>query len=555
MTFPRLYECLFNVSEKSCHVYTISFTLIPCTSFCSAVGFVSYESVFSADFLFMKFYDKFPVYISNSLGGKKMRFNPVNEGHIGMYVCGPTVYSDVHLGNVRTFLTFDIVSRYFKYLGYKVRYVRNITDVGHLENDADEGEDKIAKKARLEQLEPMEVVKYYTEGFHEVMRQFNILPPSIEPSATGHIIEQIEITKKLIARGLAYETNGSVYFDVLEYSKQHNYGILSGRVIEELMESRRKLDSQDEKRNKIDFALWKKASPYHIMRWPSPWGEGFPGWHIECTVMSTKYLGETFDIHGGGLDLKFPHHECEIAQATAANEKSPVNYWIHSNMLTVNGQKMSKSLGNSFLPRELFAGTHVLLEKGFGPMTVRFFMLQSHYSSTLDFSNEALAAAEKGFRKLSNALKILKKLSPPGGSAPIDQELTVVFQKLIDECYLNMSDDFNTAKTLAVLFEMSSRINDLKSGNISLNSVSEETFIGFKNTYVGFMEDVLGLREEEDQNHNLLDGVVQVLIDLRKKARQDRDYALSDKIRDDLKAMGVQLMDGKNGETTYSIEN
>lgn len=502
----------------------------------------------------MKFYDKYPIHITNSLGGKKVPFVPVNEGHIGMYVCGPTVYNDVHLGNVRTFLTFDVISRYFRFLGYKVRYVRNITDVGHLENDADEGEDKIAKKARLEQLEPMEVVKHYTEGFHEVMRQFNILPPNIEPSATGHIVEQIEITKKLIDRGLAYETNGSVYFDVLRYDQEHNYGILSGRVIEDLIESGRKLDSQDEKRNKIDFALWKKASPYHIMRWPSPWGEGFPGWHIECTVMSTKYLGETFDIHGGGLDLKFPHHECEIAQATGANGKSPVNYWIHSNMLTVNGQKMSKSLGNSFLPSELFSGNHPLLEKGFGPMTVRFFMLQSHYSSTLDFSNEALSAAEKGFRKLSNARTILKKLMHPGGATSVNKELTDDLLALVDTCYRNMSDDFNTAKTLAVLFEMASRINDFKSENISLKSIDEKTFQTFQHTYIGFLEEVLGLREEEEHNHELLNGVIHVLIDLRKKARQDRNYALSDKIRDDLKAMGVQLMDGKNGEMSFSIE-
>src|SRR6187431_191704 len=401
--------------------------------------------------------EKFTVRLTNSLSGSKELFKPVNPGNIGMYVCGPTVYNNVHLGNVRTFLSFDIITRYFRFLGYKVRYVRNITDVGHLENDADEGEDKIAKKARLEQLEPMEVVKHYTEGFHEVMRQFNILPPSIEPSATGHIVEQIEITKKLIEQGFAYVVNGSVYFDVLKYNEHHNYGILSGRVVAELMESGRKLDSQDEKKNKVDFALWKKASAGHIMRWPSPWSVGFPGWHIECTVMSTKYLGETFDIHGGGMDLKFPHHECEIAQAVGANGKSPVNYWIHSNMLTVNGQKMSKSLGNSFLPRELFSGNHALLEKGFGAMTVRFFMLQSHYSSTLDFSNEALGAAEKGFRKLSNALGILKKLEHPDkgeASAELKTELT----KLTDDLYINMSDDFNTAKTLAVLFEMSSRI-------------------------------------------------------------------------------------------------
>ncbi|HEX5172371.1 MAG TPA: cysteine--tRNA ligase, partial [Cyclobacteriaceae bacterium] len=423
----------------------------------------------------MKLEKQFPVSFSNSLSGKKEQFVPLNAGSIGMYVCGPTVYNDVHLGNVRTFLTFDVIARYFRFLGYKVRYVRNITDVGHLENDADEGEDKISKKARLEQLEPMEVVQQYTDGFHEVMRQFNILPPSIEPSATGHIIEQIEIIKTLIGKGLAYEINGSVYFDVTKYNKDHQYGILSKRNIEELMESGRQLDSQDEKRNKIDFALWKKASPSHIMRWPSPWGEGFPGWHIECTVMSTKYLGETFDIHGGGMDLKFPHHECEIAQAVGATGKQPVRYWIHSNMLTVNGQKMSKSLGNSFLPRELFSGSHPLLQKGFSPMTVRFFMLQSHYSSTLDFSNEALLAAEKGFRKLSNALGTIKNLHHKRGNS-INSETEEVLNQLVNECYVNMSDDFNTAKVLAVLFEMSARINDLKSGNLPLESINETTF-------------------------------------------------------------------------------
>jgi cysteinyl-tRNA synthetase len=499
----------------------------------------------------MELYDKYPVHLSNSLGGKKELFTPVNPGHVGMYVCGPTVYNDVHLGNVRTFLTFDLVSRYFRHLGYKVRYVRNITDVGHLENDADEGEDKISKKARLEQLEPMEVVKHYTEGFHEVSRQFNILPPSIEPSATGHIVEQIQITQKLIDLGLAYAVNGSVYFDVLAYDKNNHYGILSGRVIEDLMESGRKLDSQDEKRNKIDFALWKKASPYHIMRWPSPWGEGFPGWHIECTVMSTKYLGETFDIHGGGMDLKFPHHECEIAQAVGAHGKAPANYWLHSNMLTVNGQKMSKSLSNSFLPRQLFTGDHPMLERGYGPMTVRFFMLQSHYSSTLDFSNEALNAAEKGFKKLSNALGIIKKMNHPGGGAATGSS---DLDKLVADCYTNMSDDFNTAKTLAVLFEMASRINDMKSGNLSLKSLSEESFLNFKNTYTGVMEDVLGLREEQEHNHELLKGIIHVLIDLRKKAREDRNYALSDRIRDDLKKLGVQLMDGKDGEMGYTLE-
>ncbi|MFZ6001328.1 MAG: cysteine--tRNA ligase [Bacteroidota bacterium] len=498
-------------------------------------------------------FEQYPVYLTNSLTGKKEIFKPIHPGFVGMYVCGPTVYNYVHLGNTRTFLTFDTISRYFRFLGYKVRYVRNITDVGHLESDADEGEDKIAKKARLEQLEPMEIVKRYTEDFHNVMRIFNILPPSIEPTATGHIVEQINITHRLIELGLAYEVNGSVYFDVKKYNASHHYGILSGRNIEELMESGRDLDSQDEKREKVDFALWKKASPSHIMRWPSPWGEGFPGWHIECTVMSTKYLGETFDIHGGGMDLKFPHHECEIAQATGANGKSPVNYWIHSNMLTVNGQKMSKSLGNSFLPSELFTGNHPLLEKGYSPMTVRFFMLQSHYSSTLDFSNEALNAAEKGFKKLSAALTSVKAMQANGDA---DKNLTLVetLSSLSTACYTHMSDDFNTAKTLAVLFEMASRINDFKSGNASLADVSVKTFENFKSTYVRFMEEVLGLAEESIQDNSLLDGTIRVLIELRKKARTDRNFALSDKIRDDLKQIGIQLKDGKDGAMEYQLD-
>ena len=498
-------------------------------------------------------FDQYPIHLTNSLSGKKEKFEPIIPGRVGLYACGPTVYNNVHLGNVRTFLTFDIVTRYLRFLGYKVRYVRNITDVGHLENDADEGEDKIAKKARLEQLEPMEIVKRYTEDFHSVMRQFNILPPSIEPTATGHIIEQIEIIQTLLAKGLAYEVNGSVYFDVKKYNEHNDYGILSGRNIEELLESGRDLDSQDEKRDKIDFALWKKASPVHIMRWPSPWGDGFPGWHIECTVMSTKYLGETFDIHGGGMDLKFPHHECEIAQAKGATGKDPVKYWVHSNMLTVNGQKMSKSLGNSFLPAELFSGNHKLLDRGYSPMTVRFFMLQSHYSSTLDFSNEALAAAEKGFKKLTASLAIVRDMNAVEGATG-DADINQSLDKLVDECYASMSDDFNTAKTLAVLFEMSSRINDMKSGNITLSKVSRATFDRFKAAYIGFMEDVLGLKEESNGDNQLLDGTIKVLIELRKKARVDRNYALSDRIRDDLKNIGIQLKDGKDGEITYNIE-
>jgi cysteinyl-tRNA synthetase len=502
--------------------------------------------------------DKYPLHLTNSLSGKKEKFEPLIPGFIGMYVCGPTVYNYVHLGNARTFLTFDTISRYFRFLGYKVRYVRNITDVGHLENDADEGEDKIAKKARLEQLEPMEVVKRYTEDFHSVMRVFNILPPSIEPAATGHIVEQIEITKKLISLGLAYEVNGSVYFDVKKYNATNNnsYGVLSGRNIDELMESGRELDSQDEKRDRRDFALWKKALPAHIMRWPSPWGDGFPGWHIECTVMSTKYLGETFDLHGGGMDLKFPHHECEIAQATGANGKSPVRYWVHSNMLTVNGQKMSKSLGNSFLPSELFTGNHPLLEKGYSPMTVRFFMLQSHYSSTLDFSNEALSAAEKGYKKLTSALTIIKQLEQQeqGKVTEASSDLDQSLQELIDECYQSMSDDFNTAKTIAVLFEMASQINSWKAGLSSIEVLPKNLFNDFKSTYIQFMEEVLGLREEEAHHHDLLDGTIQVLIELRKKARVDKNFALSDKIRDDLKSIGIQLKDGKDGVIDYSIE-
>jgi cysteinyl-tRNA synthetase len=501
----------------------------------------------------MALFEQYKLSFTNSLSGKKEVFESIHPGNVGIYVCGPTVYNYVHLGNVRTFLNFDVITRYLRYLGYKVRYVRNITDVGHLESDGDEGEDKIAKKARIEKLEPMEIVKHYTDDFHNVLNQFNILSPSIEPSATGHIVEQIEITRKLLEAGLAYEVNGSVYFDVLAYNKEHNYGILSGRVLEELMDSGRKLDSQDEKRNKVDFALWKKASPTHIMRWPSPWGEGFPGWHIECTVMSTKYLGETFDIHGGGMDLKFPHHECEIAQAVGANGKSPVRYWIHSNMLTVNGQKMSKSLGNSFLPRQLFTGDHPLLHKGYSPMTVRFFMLQSHYSSTLDFSNEALQAAEKGFKKLINALSIVRKLEY-NGKGTGDNEVNESLKSFCHNLHKEMSDDFNTAKTLAVLFEMSSRINDFKSGNLSFNRVSAEVFDEFKKTFIAFMEDVLGLQEEVEQNNSVLHNVVQVLIELRKKARQDRNFALSDKIRDDLKKVGIQLKDGKEGEIEFSID-
>jgi cysteinyl-tRNA synthetase len=502
----------------------------------------------------MTLFQKYPVSITNSLSGKKELFEPLNPPFVGLYSCGPTVYNEVHLGNLRTFTAFDVVYRYLSHIGYKVRYVRNITDAGHLTNDAGQGVDRIEESAKLEQLEPMEIVQKYTFSFHDVCRIFNILPPSIEPTATGHIVEQIEMVKKILANGYAYETNGSVYFDVRKFMEKYKYGELSGRNIDELLEGTRELDRQDEKKHAVDFAIWKGVSPNHIQRWPSPWGEGIPGWHLECSAMGTKYLGKQFDIHGGGMDLKFPHHECEIAQSIGAYGTTPVRYWMHANMLTVNGEKMSKSKGNSFLPRELFTGSHPLLNKAYSPMAVRFFMLQSHYSSTLDFSNEALSAAEKGFKKLANALGAIKKLNHPGTTTE-DNALTTELNRMTGECYRNMSDDFNTAKTLAVLFEMSAKINDFKSGNLALGAVNENTFNEFKQTYIAFMEHVLGLREEEEHNQELIDGVVQVLIELRKKARLDKNFALSDKIRDDLKAIGVQLMDGKQGEITYSIDS
>jgi cysteinyl-tRNA synthetase len=501
----------------------------------------------------MALYEQYPVSISNSLSGKKELFTPIKAPFVGLYSCGPTVYNEVHLGNLRTFTAFDVVYRYLSHIGYKVRYVRNITDAGHLTNDAGEGVDRIEESAKLQQLEPMEIVQKYTVSFHDVCRIFNVLPPSIEPTATGHIVEQIEMVKKILANGYAYEVNGSVYFDVRKFMEKYAYGELSGRNIDDLMEGSRELDRQDEKRNSVDFAIWKAVSPNHIQRWPSPWGEGIPGWHLECSAMGTKYLGKQFDIHGGGMDLKFPHHECEIAQSVGAYGTTPVNYWMHANMLTVNGEKMSKSKGNSFSPRELFAGSHPLLTKAYSPMAVRFFMMQSHYSSTLDFSNDALSAAEKGYKKLSNALGVVKKLKH-SGSTKEDATLTSELNRMIGECYKNMSDDFNTAKTIAVLFEMSSKVNDFKSGNIALSSISESTFTNFQKAYVSFMEDIMGVREEEEHNQDLINGVVTVLINLRKKARTDKNFALSDKIRDDLKSIGVQLMDGKDGEMTYTVD-
>ncbi|MET7028210.1 cysteine--tRNA ligase [Sediminicola luteus] len=492
----------------------------------------------------MQLYKSQTLKIYNSLTGKKEIFEPINEGHIGMYVCGPTVYSNVHLGNCRTFMSFDMIFRYLKHLGYKVRYVRNITDAGHLENDADEGEDKIAKKARLEQIEPMEVVQRYTVDFHNTLQKFNFLSPSIEPTATGHIIEQIEIIKVILEKGLAYEVNGSVYFDVVKFNKSYEYGKLSGRKLEDMITNTRELAAQDEKKSPQDFALWKKAEPQHIMRWPSPWGDGFPGWHLECTAMSTKYLGETFDIHGGGMDLKFPHHECEIAQAEASNGHSPVNYWMHANMLTLNGKKMAKSTGNNILPNEMFSGENDILSKPFTPTVVRFFMMQAHYTSILDLSNEALLASEKGFQKLMDSLDLLDKLETAA-----DSDFDVASWK--QKCYDAMNDDFNTPILIATLFEAVKHINLIKEGKENISEADKNTL---RETMHSFIFDVLGLDHKVDAqgDSDKLPGVVDLLIQLRNEARANKDFATSDKIRDQLAALGIQLKDGKEG-TTFSV--
>lgn len=482
--------------------------------------------------------EKGPLYIQNSLSRKKEEFKPLNPPYVGLYVCGPTVYSDVHLGNVRTFLTFDVLFRYLKELGYKVRYVRNITDVGHLLEDRDEGEDKIGKQARLEGIEPMEVVHRYTVGFHNVMRLFNIQTPSIEPTATGHIIEQIGMIERIIANGFAYEVNGSVYFDVEKYSKGHDYGKLSGRKIEDLISNTRELDGQQDKKSPLDFALWKNAGPEHLMHWPSPWGQGFPGWHLECSVMSTKYLGETFDIHGGGMDLKFPHHECEIAQSVGADGQDPVRYWMHGNMLTVNGGKMSKSEGNGFTPEELVTGDHKLLDKGYSPMSVRFFMLQSHYASTLDFSNAALQAAEKGYAKLMNAWATLGNLQ--ASKATKDIELG----DLGPRCYAAMNDDLNTSVLISVLFDGVKAINLVNDGRATISQVDLDEM---KKLFSIMVFDVLGFREEGAGNNDLSEGLMKVILELRAKAKADKDYATSDVIRDELSKIGISVMDTKDG--------
>ncbi len=480
--------------------------------------------------------------IYNTLTRTTEKFEPLHTGHVGMYVCGPTVYSNAHLGNARTFMSFDIIFRYLTHLGFKVRYVRNITDAGHLESDADEGEDKISKKAKLEQLEPMEIVQRYTIDFHDMMQLFNALPPSIEPTATGHIIEQIEMTKKIIDNGYAYEVNGSIYFDVEKFAKEYNYTALTGRNLEDLMNGTRELGGQDDKRGRLDFALWIKAKPEHIMKWPSPWGEGFPGWHLECSAMSSKYLGEQFDIHGGGMDLAPTHHTNEIAQNLACSHKTPARYWIHTNMLTVNGQKMSKSLGNSFLPHELFTGNHSLLDKGYSPMTVRFFVLQAHYRSTLDFGNEALQAAEKGFARLMNAVKLMDGL-PVSGSSTSD------IQKLVANVYAAMNDDFNTPIALSHLFEGVRIINSVNDKKETLTQMDKTLLVKLFNDFVF---DILGLKEENAVNTDKIDGLMTMILDVRTDAKAKKDFATSDLIRDKLKEIGFEIKDGKDG-TTYTI--
>ena len=479
--------------------------------------------------------------IYNSLSKSKEIFKPVIEGNVGMYVCGPTVYSNVHLGNVRTFMSFDLIFRYLMHLGYKVRYVRNITDAGHLTDD--DSEDKISTKARLEKLEPMEVVQRYTVDFHTILQKLNFLPPSIEPTATGHIIEQIEIIKDILAKGMAYEVNGSVYFDVLKYNETEHYGILSGRNIEDSIENTRQLDGQSEKKNPQDFALWKKADESHIMRWPSPWSDGFPGWHLECSAMSTKYLGKTFDIHGGGMDLKFPHHECEIAQSKVNNHVNPVNYWMHANMLILNGQKMSKSTGNYILPDEIFTGENNILSKPFSPSATRFFMFQANYRSILDFTSAGLEASEKGYLKLIEAINKLDKIGVALASS-------IDIKAWKQKCYDAMNDDFNSPVLIAQLFEAVRYINLLIDEKETLTALDLEEFKSIIHTFVF---DVLGLQNDVKQDSsNKINGIVEMLIKMRNEAREDKDWALSDKIRDELAELGIQLKDGKEG-TTFSI--
>lgn len=493
--------------------------------------------------------------VYNSYSRQKEIFKSITPGHVGMYVCGPTVSGESHLGHARPYITFDVVYRYLTHLGYKVRYVRNITDAGHFEEEGREAEDKISKKAVLEKLEPMELVQKYTNLFHWAMAQFNTIPPSIEPTATGHIVEQIEMIKTIIDAGYAYEVNGSVYFDVKKYAASHDYGKLSGRVIDDLLETTRELEGQEEKRDRADFALWKAAAPEHIMRWQSPWGVGFPGWHIECSAMATKYLGAEFDIHGGGMDLLFPHHESEIAQSTICNHTAPVRYWIHNNMITINGRKMGKSYNNVIKLTELFSGDHPLLEKAFHPMVTRFFILQTHYRSTLDFSNEALVAAEKGLKRLWDAHENLQKLNAEGLTQNAgDTELETKVKSLLAELAEFMNDDFSTAKILANMFEIVPTINSMKDKTIAVNSLSIETFENLQASFKTWLEDIFGLKGISEADNIKLQGVMQLLIDIRKEAKSRKDFVTSDKIRNQLTTLGIALKDEKGGEMSWSVD-
>lgn len=478
------------------------------------------------------------LYLYNTLSRTKEKFEPLHPNLVGMYVCGPTVYSDVHLGNCRTFVSFDLIFRYLRHLGYKVRYVRNITDAGHLEGDRDEGDDKFAKKAKLEQLEPMEIVQKYTIGFHDVLRLFNTLPPSIEPTATGHICEQIEMIEQIIDNGYAYEKNGTVYFDVEKYVQKYDYTILTNRKLEDMLNNTRELSGQDEKKGRLDFALWIKAKPETIMRWPAPWSVGFPGWHIECSAMSRKYLGDQFDIHGGGMDLAATHHTNEIAQSEACNHTTPAKYWMHTNMLTVNGARMSKSAGNGFLPGELFTGNHPLLQRGYSPMAVRFFMLQAHYRSTLDFSNEALDAADKGYKRLMNAITLLDKLKVSTGADSFN------LAEIRNKCYAAMDDDFNSPVLIAELFEIVRVINSIYDGKAKVSKGGLEKLKVFMKEFV---EDILGLRHDQTSGSDDIEDVMNLVIKLRNAAKANKDFVTSDRIRDELNAIGIQLKDSKEG--------
>ncbi len=491
--------------------------------------------------------------VYNTLTRQKEEFKSIIPNHVGLYVCGPTVYSEPHVGNLRTFSSFDMIYRYLTFLGYKVRYVRNITDAGHLTNERGEGVNRMESQAKLESLEPMEIVQKYTVSFHRIMDAFNTIPPTIEPTATGHIVEQIEMIETLLKNGFAYEVDGSVYFDVKKYNDQHNYGVLSGRNIDELMAGYRDLDGQEEKRNSIDFALWKKASPEHIMQWNSPWGKGFPGWHLECSAMSTKYLGETFDIHGGGMDLKFPHHECEIAQNVGNCKQGGAKYWLHTNMLNFNGQKMSKSLGNSILPMEFVSGNHPLLDKGYAPSVLKFLFLQSHYSSELDINVKGLQDAEKGLKRLMEAVDIVNSLQITGYNGS-KTELDIKIANIAAACKECMDDDFNTAKTIGNLFELSTIVNSLKGGQIKAEEISSTGLDVLKATLHNYLFDVFGLRNENAAvSNNKLDEALQVLISLRKDAKAKKDFVTSDKIRNELSAAGINLKDEKDGGMSWSF--